>query len=81
MFKDVDLHISFPNLTLLNMKVEGYQSDPFLLPDLSGCEGLESITVEPLVSRGHMPTYSFRLYVSFQSNLKEKVTDMTLHGE
>ena len=67
-FKDVDLHMSFPNLTLLNMGVKGYRSDPFMLPDLSGCERLESITLEPL-------------HVSFQSDLKEKVTEITLHGE
>ena len=55
------------------MKVEGYHSDPFLLPDLSGCERLESITLDT--------AYSLRQYVSFQSDLKEKVTEITLHGE
>ena len=74
MFKDVDLHISFPNLTLLNMKVEGYlRSDPFLLPDLSGCERLESITLDT--------AYAYWRFacVSFQSDLKEKVTAKILH--
>ena len=64
MFKDVDLHMSFPNLTLLNMRV-GYDEDyPFLLPDLSGCERLESVTLMSYTR------------LAFPSNLKEKVTEI-----
>ena len=71
MFKDVELHMSFPNLTLLNM-IGGYDGKgPLQLPDLSGCEGLESVTLYSYWRKG--------LSLSFQCNLKEKVTDMKLH--
>ena len=65
MFKDVDLHMSFPNLTLLSMKVFSRPDDPFLVPDLSGCQRLEVITLQMSYYRARM---------SFQSNLQEKVT-------
>ena len=66
MFKDVDLHMSFPNLTLLNMRVS---CGRFLLPDMSGCERLESVTLQ-----SKKP--DIRLFLSFQCNLEEKVTEI-----
>ena len=65
--KDVDLHTSFPNITTLNLKMRIRMASkyliPGLLPDLSGCKRLESLTLE---------SYS-RTHLCFHPNLKEKV--------
>jgi len=45
LFKGVDLQMSFPNLTLLNMNL-GNRGYPLLLPDLSKFEKLESFTLQ-----------------------------------
>ena len=68
LFKDVDLHISFPNLTLLHMHLEHY-GETVLLPDLSRFEKLESITLQPFMSCG-------LLRLSFCPDLREKVNSI-----
>ena len=69
LFKDVDLHISFPNLTLLHMHLEHY-GETVLLPDLSRFEKLESITIQQ---------YSTNrvLLLAFCSDLQEKVKSVS----
>ena len=62
--RDVDLHMSFPNLTLLDIEVTCGHWYPILLPDLSGCEQLESFSLHS----------QYRKFcVSFQFDLKQKV--------
>ena len=69
MFKDVDLHISFPNLTLLSIDLWTINDEePFLLPDLSGCEHLQELSL--------IMSFNYQL-LSFQSRLEEQVTLMT----
>ena len=65
MFKDIDLNMSFPNLTLLKIDLWTHDEDPFLLPDLSGCQQLQELSL----TMG----FDYQL-LSFQSNLEEKVT-------
>ena len=69
MFKEVDLHMSFPNLTLLYMDL-GHYGETVLLPDLSRFEKLESITIQQ---------YSTNrvLLLSFCSDLQEKVKSVS----
>ena len=65
MFEDVDLNISFPNLTLLSIDLWTGNEDPFLLPDLSGCEHLQELSL--------IMGFNYQL-LSFQSRLEDKVT-------
>ena len=67
MFEDVNLPISFPNLTSLNLELTSFGTrHPIILPDLSGCERLLDITLN-----------SADYWMSFQSNLEEKVRDIS----
>ena len=65
MFEDVDLNISFPNLTLLS--IDFWTNDPFLLPfllpDLSECEHLQELSLAGIKNQ----------LISFQSRLEDKV--------
>ena len=55
-FKDVDMYISFPNMTLLCLDSDG---GTVLLPDLTDCERLKDVTLKSG-------------WFSFPSNLEEK---------
>ena len=63
MFKDVDLHKYFPNLNSLHLELGREGGSPILIPNLAGCELLQSLTVKSNRAPWEM---------AFQSHLEEK---------